>query len=179
MSSQKPTESANEDKWYESTLPIVLAVVLSVILIILIIIRLVQMLQTGRAKRIEKKAKERAKALEENPEEGRSGAERSTAVAPTEEGKKKKKKATTCCKKARKQETQVGEEDALIVPANENGSLLQSGVRAHPTRKVENKSWYDSKVIPFIDETDQSLDNLYLPEQVTYDAVWMPNLDYQ
>nr|CDS32052.1 expressed conserved protein [Hymenolepis microstoma] len=168
MSSQKPTESVNEDKWYESTLPIVLTVILSVILIILIIIRLVQLLQQKRAKRIEKKAKERGKALEENPEEGRGGAERSTAA---EEGKKKRKKTTTWSKKAKKQETQVGEEDALIVPANENGSLLQSGVRAHPTRKVENKSWYDSKVIPFIDETDQSLDNLYLPEKVTYEAV--------
>ncbi|VDN96548.1 unnamed protein product [Rodentolepis nana] len=113
------------------------------------------------------KAKAREKALEDNLEEGRSGAELSTAA----EGKKKKKKTTTCCKKAKKQEIQADEEDVLIVPANENGSLLQSGVRAHPTRKVENKSWYDSKVIPFIDETDQSLDNLYLPENVTYEAV--------
>lgn len=167
MSSQKPAESANEDKWYESTLPIVLSVILSVILIILIIIRLVQLFQQKKANRIAKKAKAREKALEDNLEEGRSGAELSTAA----EGKKKKKKTTTCCKKAKKQEIQADEEDVLIVPANENGSLLQSGVRAHPTRKVENKSWYDSKVIPFIDETDQSLDNLYLPENVTYEAV--------
>ena len=37
--------------------------------------------------------------------------------------------------------------------------------------KAENKSWYDSKLIPYIDDGGASLDNLYLPENAIQEVV--------
>lgn len=42
--------------------------------------------------------------------------------------------------------------------------------------KAENKSWYDSKVIPYIDDGGASLDNLYLPENAIQEVVWKRGL---
>ncbi|KAM7540618.1 hypothetical protein Aperf_G00000021446 [Anoplocephala perfoliata] len=165
-SSAVTTENPNEDKWYESTLPIVLAIVLSVILVILIIIRIVQGCQQWKVHRSTKKAKAKKRSEEDGPEEGQDAIDRtSPAVTAKRESKSK------AVKKYKSQEDQISAQGAPIVPSSENGSLLQSGVRAHPTRKAENKSWYDSKLIPFIDEADVSLDNLYLPENAIHEVV--------
>ncbi|KAM3174704.1 hypothetical protein ACTXT7_010009 [Hymenolepis weldensis] len=146
-----------------------MTVVLSVILIILIIVRIIQFCRQRKVDQIEKKSKGKARSLEDGPGEDQSDVDRFTAAVPAKQ--EKKKKSTTCCKKSKNQKTEVDDEGALIVPTNENGSLLHSGIRAHPTRKVENKSWYDSKVIPFIDEGGASLDNLYIPEKSIYEVV--------
>nr|VZI03618.1 unnamed protein product [Spirometra erinaceieuropaei] len=49
-------------------------------------------------------------------------------------------------------------------PLEENNSFLVSGIRPYPTRNPANRSWYDSKLIPYIDEAGASLDNVYVPD---------------
>ncbi|CAH8551515.1 unnamed protein product [Heterobilharzia americana] len=38
-------------------------------------------------------------------------------------------------------------------------------IRKVPTRSPENKKWYDSAAIPFMDEVSASLENLYIDQQ--------------
>ncbi|KAL5112810.1 hypothetical protein TcWFU_008791 [Taenia crassiceps] len=158
MTSDKK-ENIREEKWYESTLPIALTVILSIILLILIIVRVVQCCQERKAKKLVKRAQAKNRALEEGEEER----ERPKTSALQKRGK--------LIKLGKHKEATDAADATPIVPANENGSLLQSGIRTHPTRKAENKSWYDSKVIPYIDDGGASLDNLYLPENALQEAV--------
>ncbi|CDS40114.1 expressed conserved protein [Echinococcus multilocularis] len=152
-------ENVEEEKWYETTLPIALTVILSVILLILIIVRVVQCCQERRAK----KHLKRAKAKDHSLEEGEEKEKQSKTSAP--------KKRRKLIKLGKLKEAADGADAAPIVPVNENGSLLQSGIRTHPTRQAENKSWYDSKVIPYIDDGGASLDNLYLPDNAIQEVV--------
>uniref|UniRef100_A0A5K3G1E0 Uncharacterized protein n=1 Tax=Mesocestoides corti TaxID=53468 RepID=A0A5K3G1E0_MESCO len=132
---------------YESTLPISLSVVLSVVLIILIIIRVVQCCQARKSKT--------TKAVD-------STSQSTDAHAKPDRTPPKEKFIKAIKSKG---------VSSAAVPPDENGSLLKSGIRANPTRKAENKSWYDSKVIPFIDDGSASLDNLYFPENAIHEVV--------
>ncbi|EUB57637.1 hypothetical protein EGR_07513 [Echinococcus granulosus] len=188
----------NKQSSYETTLPIALTIILSVILLILIIVRVVQCCQERRAKRHLKDRNKlhhyllvyrgvggcelgrdtstplwwpqprrlracRAKAKDHSLEEGEEKEKQSKTSAPKKRGK--------LIKLSKHKEATDGADAAPIVPAHENGSFLQSGIRTHPTRRAENKSWYDSKVIPYIDDGGASLDNLYLPDKAIQEVV--------
>lgn len=127
---QSKATEGYEEPWYETILPITLAVVLSVILICLIIVLIVQKCKRHRAKQ----------------------------RLPSKEPKAEKPNKFKPIKASK---TKALANEALL---DENNSFLVSEIRPYPTRNPANRSWYDSKLIPYIDEAGSSLDNVYVPD---------------
>lgn len=76
------------------------------------------------------KSKSKKLFEEDGVEEGQDEVDRSKSATTVKRERKSK-----VGKKHKKQEAQINAEGAPFVQSNENGSLLQSGIRAHPTRK--------------------------------------------